>query len=265
MKRNDIQIYIMSHHKENYVLDNELFTPIESGSYYNNIPQYKLRDNANIDNISYLNPCFMETTALYYIYKHLVDNYTYIGVNQHRRQFDLKPYTDFHNIFTQYKIICHREKLWQGLQENYNILHNPNDIKTILDIIKQNYPEYTNTIKNINSIRYLYTNDCFITTKEIFKDYCKFFFNIIWKYISINNLFNVNDIMKYGQTIADKKKLDGHKEQKTINGIYQSRIVGYLQERIFTMYMIQNFNQNDILLYDFRNIKEGRYNFQTLL
>ena len=132
MKRNDIQIYIMSHHKENYVLDNELFTPIESGSYYNNIPQYKLRDNANIDNISYLNPCFMETTALYYIYKHLVDNYTYIGVNQHRRQFDLKPYTDFHNIFTQYKVICHREKLWQGLQENYNILHNPNDIKTIL-------------------------------------------------------------------------------------------------------------------------------------
>lgn len=261
MKRKDIQIFILSHKKEDFVLDNNLFTPVETGSYYNEIPSYELRDNDKIDNISYLNPCFLENTGLYYVYKYLSDDYDYIGINQHRRQFNLQENMDFSNIFIKYKIICHKENLRINVKKHYDTCHNIDDLNTVCDIIINDYPEYKNAVNKLNNITYLYTNCCFITDKETFKDYCNFFFDIIWKYLKKKNLYSLNKIMDYGIRIAYKKEKAYDKLLK--NYIYQSRIAGYLQERIFTIYVLTHFKDDEILSLNYRQIKNGNYKFQT--
>ena len=231
MKRSDAQIFILSHKKEDFVIDNDLFTPIEVGAYYNDIPQYNLRDNLNEDNISKLNPIYLEQTGVYYIYKHLADNYKYIGLNQHRRQFDVSEDADFDELFSQYKIILHKEDLPASIIMQYYMAHNIDDLDLVLKIILEKDNSYSDIINQLNYINFLFTNASYITTSDVFKDYCSFYFDVMSKFLKEKNIYNIEDAIKYGKEISedpDKVILNDDFKKLTTSDIYQARLCGYL-------------------------------------
>ena len=267
-KRKDIQIYILSHKKENFIIDNSLFTPIEVGSYYNNKnPIYNLRDNDYLDNISYLNPIFLEQTGTYYILKHLLKDQKYIGVNQHRRIFDFNENTNFDEIFSKYKVILHKDYLYWAapVERHYNLFHNIEDLVELENIINDKFQNYKDSFEKLKKLNWIYTNCCIITTKEIFKDYFNFYFNISWEFIKRKNLYTIDNIYNYGKYIVEKYKSVNSKNRKH-NYKYQSRILGYLQERIMTLYIINNFKDSEILLKSYKDIsnKESKYDFESI-
>lgn len=271
-KREDVQIYILSHKKEDFILDNSLYTPIELGAYYNDgDPIYDIRDNDDIDNISYLNPIFLEQTGTYYIYKHLLKNQKYIGINQHRRQFEFDENTNFDVLFDKYKVVLYKYDFYPyEVKKVYALLHNINDFIELENIIHDNYSSYNESLEKLKKLNYIYANCCIVTSNEIFKDYFNFYFNIAWEFIKRKKLYNTEAIFNYGKQIADNKKRIYSKyydySELCYNDKYQMRILGYLQERIMTLYMIHNFSESDILLKQYRKLpNDGNYEFNTIL
>lgn len=273
-KRTDAQIYILSHKKEDFILDNRLFTPIELGAYYNKEPIYDLRDNDDIDNISYLNSIFLEQTGTYYIYKHLLEGKKYVGINQHRRQFDFAEDTNFDDIFSKYKVILNKTTILPlRVKIHYEIFHNIDDFNEIEDIVSCNFPEYKDSFEKLKELNFLYANSCIVAPVNVIKDYFDFYFSIAWEFIKRKKLYNIDNIYEYGKNIVALRqaKNDDNKKRyynkKLDDYKYQMRILGYLQERIMDLYMIHNFSEKDILTKNYRyiNSANSKYNFNTIL
>ena len=72
------------------------------------------------------------------------------------------------------------------------------------------------------------------TIKEIFKEYCEIFFDICNEYLKHYNIKNIEDVYKLVENNKSKYLKDGYPG----NDIkYQSRIGGFLSERIFNIFI----------------------------
>ena len=240
-KNKDAQIYILTHRKS-LIEENSLYTPLQIGAEYTKEDIYELKDNISKDNISSLNPIYCDVCGLYYIYKNLLKE-KYIGVCGTRRYLDIKENEDFDKIFSKYDIIVNKMQ-FGGLKcvYQYCYCHNPQDCLIITDIIQHDYPEYYHTWVNFN---FLYGLNCFMTTKEIFDDYCKFLFDILNKFFTIVNIHDIESAKKHVYNEYKTNKYDyalKHNNFKNVDDFlkYQMNIGGFLNERLFTIYVIKN-------------------------
>jgi hypothetical protein len=124
----------------------------------------------------------------------------------------------------------------------YCYSHNPQDCLIITNIIEKYYPEYYQTWANFN---FLYALNCFMTTKEIFNDYCKFLFDILDKFFSLVNIHDIESAKAHVFNEYKEGKYDYALKTnnfKTIDDFlkYQLNIGGFLNERLFTIYVINN-------------------------
>ena len=77
---------IVCAHKKDFVMNNELYIPLQVGKSVSKIDLGFLGDDTG-DNISAKNPYFCELTGLYWAWKNLKD-VDYIGLAHYRRYFD---------------------------------------------------------------------------------------------------------------------------------------------------------------------------------
>jgi hypothetical protein len=150
-------------------------------------------------------------------------------------------------------------KLNESIYEQYSKIHNIDDLITICNIILKKDNSYFDIISKLNNINFLFTNASFVTSKDIFKEYCDFLFEVIDIFLKEKNINNVSDAFEYAKKIVEKHSNDDLSDTEkslTTNIYYQARIVGYLQERIFTIYVLKKFNINDIIILPYKKIKE---------
>lgn len=243
-KRKDAQIYILSHEKKNWIRNDSLFTPVEVGSYYNHDRQYDIRDNDNIDNISYLNPLFLENTGVYYVYKHLIDRQDkYVGINQHRRIFNIPEDMDFDEEFEHCDLIAHAYGMPMSVRSQYGLYHNIDDLDFMCSLVKEMYPKYGAYINDLYGYKLFLGNCCFVMRKEDFIEYFGMFFDLAYEFMKRKNLMNIEDVYKYCEKTCEiKKAIFKNSTEPSCNVKYQSRIIGYLQERMFTLYAMVKYN-----------------------
>jgi hypothetical protein len=89
----------------------------------------------------------------------------------------------------------------------------------IIEIIKNDFPEYLSGLELARNNTYLIAHNIYTLPKELFNDYSNFKFTLLKKFINNHNWTSYEDILNY------------------YNGnLYQSRVLGYLAERIETIY-----------------------------
>lgn len=100
------------------------------------------------------------------------------------------------------------------VREEYERAHCGKDLKEVERIIERLYPEYKESMENILNGRYIHYFNMFVMRKNLFDSYCKWLFNILFE-------------------------LEKHIDISTYNS-YQSRIFGFLGERLLNVWMDKN-------------------------
>jgi len=207
----DITIYIITHGPECYHIP-DYCLPIEVGAALRNNFHYGLRDNSNDDNISQKNKLYNEMTGLYWIWKN--NNHKYVGLYHYRRILNLNN-EKIHNYLRKYDFILPKKlQVNPTCEEQYRRVHVENDWEIMINVLKEIRPEYYVTSKNIFQNNFLYHCNIFITKKEELDKYCKWLFPLL-------------------EMIENRLDLRERDE-------YQSRAMGFICERLFTLYVLHN-------------------------
>ena len=242
-----LKIFIMAH-KDFY---NARYNPV-----YNIVVDDKSQlKNKYFLNIIYSNKgqlykmsrAYGEMSKLYFIYQ-LYKNETifsrYIGLNHYRRFFnfgDNIPNID--NIFKKYDVILDKQINLKkdNIMTQYCKNHICKIFVEILDIIKSIKPNYYKSALKTVKKRKMYIGNIFIMKKEDFFKYCEFIFDILFEFDKRNNLTSDIDVFNY------TKKFYNNNEECFI----QSRLQGYLAERISNIFFNYYFKKIKTISIDF--------------
>ena len=114
----------------------------------------------------------------------------------------------------------------------------------MLDIIKDNKPEYYEAAKKVSALKKIYYCNIFIMKKLDFYKYCKFIFDILFEIDKRHNFTSDKDVLKY-----TKKYFNGSRKYYR-----QARLQGFLAERVSNIFYYKNFKK-------IKTFKIGRYNY----
>lgn len=245
--REDARIYIIGHRPVDYgIWNNDLYQPIQVG---NNEDFCDIRDNTG-DNIAEWNPIYAENTALYWIWKNRPEGLRYVGVCQYRRRLEFKEDFDFDELFKDFDVVAGMPLMqFPSVLHQYAACHSPMDISRLNYIIEREYPEYLDSFtKYIGEGRFLFYSNGFVMRAEDFDRYCEFLFGICDRFREENG-WDTPEIAeeRIDQEIDEgyRRGKDGHigSDGKGGNG-YQHQILGFLSERILTLFICHNFAHN---------------------
>ena len=99
------------------------------------------------------------------------------------------------------------------MKKQYIKGHNKQSLIALRAVISNLYPEDINYFDEIMNKNFLYPYNMFVMSKKYFNEYCEWLFNILF------NLEKKIDISKYDN--------------------YQSRVFGFLSERLFTIWLLK--------------------------
>jgi len=231
----NIKIFICTH-KEVALPQHPYFFPIQAGAAIHE-PIYDYQSDCEGENISIKNPHFCELTCHYWAWKNFKD-VDIIGLNHYRRYFDFQqkwpqfssdkhfiatdkflnqPYVfpDIEGILNKYDIILPVARHWRvSNTKQYADYHIGKDWEMLRQIIKERSPQFIpafeKTMDHSNkSVGY----NMFITHWNHFNTYSEWLFDI---------LFEVE------------------RRVPPINDPIQSRIYGYMSERLINVFCEYN-------------------------
>ncbi len=249
--KNKTRIYIATHRPKS-VLHSKVFQPIQVGATINPIiiNQDYLKDNIG-ENISHLNQTFNELTALYWMQYNDHDA-EILGLAHYRRFLNIlyrklffkKETTEIiqsitsknkiilklsnnkrvtnkiSKILTHFDIIvakpafCSLNGSWVSIAQDYKHNHIETDWDICMNVITKKYPNYIPSIsKYLENSNRFYIGNMFIANRKWVHQYSEWLFDI---------LFEV-------------AKLISPKDDN-----YQNRVIGFLSERLFTLYILHH-------------------------
>ena len=233
-----LNIYVISHKKSRLLLQ-ETLSYLQVGSN-NDLGEGWLRDNSG-DNISNLNPYFCELTGIYWAWKNTKSDY--YGFMHYRRFFSFNKdenrpvvYEDNisdlalekHKIFDQniqelvgnFDLILPIHENFQdcfrignSMKKQYKLSPHEEieDFNLALEILHNKHPEFDKYVKKGLSAKRMYLYNMFIMKSDLFNSYCEWLFPIV---------FELHEKTNYEKrSIASK------------------RMVGYVSERLFSIYV----------------------------
>lgn len=243
-KSKRLQLYCYTHKVPDYgLVDDEIHTPIHVGkTLHKDVDVCPVGDDTG-DNVSNLNGIMRELTGMYWVWKN-VNNVKYVGSEHYRRRWGLSE-DEIEKILKQKDIITFKPiDLGQvTLAQNYVFCHSFIDFLTIEYLVKRFYPDYAQSYdKYINQGHKLIPANCFICTKERYNDACEFVFDILFKFIDAFGLRDENRVFNHVCTFS-QQACPPDKQRIGWDWIkYQTGITGFLAERLFTLYILHNFN-----------------------
>lgn len=184
---NDICIYIVTHKNIENKIKAKNYCYLGVG--YNKDLDVEYRDN-NLDNIANKNANYCELTAQYWISHNT--NSKYVGLVHYRRffyknsfKFCFNKVLDTNCFKTKLKkydvILPKKTNIGQSVYNDYKIHHYIKDLDNCGKVIKEKYPEYYESFENLKKIKKLSTCNMIVTSKEIYDDYTKWLFDILFE------------------------------------------------------------------------------------
>lgn len=223
-----LSIYVMTS-KESKCPRHEAYRLLYLGESSREAPAGALTD-ATGDNISTKNKIYSELTGLYWMTKNDTVS-DYLGLCHYRRFFvlndeaykagvnDIDVLTDpagVQNMLDQYDIILPKLRFLgnDGALKHYNHFHRAEDMTACRNVIEEFYPRYVPAFEFMLKQQYIYCYNMFITSRNIANDYAQWLFDILAK------------LEKIIYIPYDDK--------------YQRRLLGFLAERLFNVYVWHN-------------------------
>ena len=277
-KRDDIKIYSLCYSKKEFnFLNDSVITPLQVGAA-NGTDICEVKDNTG-DNISDKNYFYIENTGIYWIWRNVKDT-KYKGQMQYRRPLEGVDETmDFDDIFSKYKVITctpfnhpanskptKENPMFipaQTVEQGYAFSNCIDDLNIIEMVIDLYYPEYKESYKKyIKNGENLYYSNGFIMKSEDYDKYCEFLFDCLAKYQQFIDVSTPEKLMNrviYNMEIGKYPK-HMHPQARTESAIrWQMSIGGFLSERIWTLWLLHNFKDEEILKLPYNKMEENMY------
>jgi len=247
-KRKDIQIFELAYKKVPYGFwDNALYTPIQCGAATAKNKICELQDNTG-DNISDKNYFYSETTGTYWIWKNTDTDF--VGQCQYRRRLKFDEDTDFSKMLDKYRIITNTPMEIKGSIKRQMLACHPQiDYDAFVNIICKSFPEYKESVNYIfNNLKILFFSSSYVMRREDFERYCSFAFTVLERYFYDMGFENKDVLEKYV-----RERINGKRKEilsRPVN--YHMLIGGFLQERLYSAWLLSNFDINKIKFVDFK-------------
>jgi len=230
-----------------FILAHKDFINYRYNSVYNIVVDKKaqLRNKYNL-NIIYANEgrlyklkrAYCEMSKIYFIYQ-LYKNGTisskYVGTNHYRRYFNFTDnIPDLDEIFKNNDVILNIPvNDIRGLRGEYCSGHICEKFDEVINIIKEIKPEYYEAAKKAIISKKIFFCNIFIMKKKDFLKYCEFVFDILFEFDRRNNFTSDKDVLKF-----TKKYFNNSSKYYR-----QSRMQGFLAERISNIFYYKNFKR----------------------
>ncbi len=179
-----ITIYAMTHKRfDESGLD--LYKPLFVGADGKENTYGYLRDDIG-DNISNKNCYYSELTGIYYIYKNINDvdivgtcHYRRYLVDERDNLLDRKQIIEYlkdYDCITS-KCLNLNYTYYYGFSEN----HKPYYLDETRKVISRSYPDYLEDYDRLVNDKHTYFGNIMISRRELFCDYCKWLFDILFE------------------------------------------------------------------------------------
>lgn len=277
-KNENIKIYSLCYERKDFTfLEDSVVTPLQVGAS-NGTEVCKLKDNTG-DNISDKNYLFIENTGTYWIWKN-IHNTKYKGQMQYRRPLSgVCENMDFDKIFENYDVITcepfhhpsHKkptetEKMVipaDTVEQGYAFSNCLDDLLICEMGVKMLYPDYSEDWdKYIKNGPNLYYSNGFIMKEEDYDRYCEFLFKCLdmyLKFANINDRKTLEDHVRYNIEVGKYIRYQDPKQVPDRAVKWQMSILGFLSERLWTLWVQHNFNENRIYKLPYIKMEENMY------
>lgn len=180
-----------------------------------------------------------ENSKIHYIwklYKNGKLDSKYVGFVHYRRIFSFKDnIPNLDEIFKNYDVILKRRTYFKcSIRQQYNIVHIPHFLNESVDIIRANFPEYYQYAESALEKKWGNFGNIFIMKKTDFIKWGDFVFGVLFEFDKKYNLTTDEDIRNL--IIKEVK-------YKRLNVYYQSRLQGFLIERIGNIFYRRHFRK----------------------
>ena len=277
-KDKNVKIYSLCYEKKNFpFLDNEVITPLQVGAA-NGTNVCELKDNVG-DNISSGNYFYIENTGTYWIWKNVKDA-KYKGQMQYRRPLSgVTPEMNFEEVFTNYDVITcepfhhpsHKTPTAEQpmiisadtVEQGYAFSNCLDDLLILEMAIKMYYPDYAEDYdKYIKNGPNLYYSNGFIMKAEDFDRYSEFLFNCLNGYLQLADIKSQKDLIDHVRYNIETGKYQRFPDPSKVSPQaiqWQCSIGGFLSERLWTLWLQHNFNDDKILKLPYIKMEDNMY------
>ena len=189
MKKENVKI-IVATHKKYQMPEEKMYLPVHVGAEGKENLEYQ-KDNEG-KNISRKNPYFCELTGLYWAWKNL--DVDYVGLVHYRRYFagknkdkdkfkEILTEKELRNYLNNYDIIVPKKRRYY-IETLYNHYKHTMYVETLdktKEAIEELYPDFMPAFNRLYKRRSAHMFNMLIMKKNIFDDYCKWLFDILFK------------------------------------------------------------------------------------
>lgn len=199
--------------------------PIQVGADLTDIQVAKYMDNIG-DNISYKNVNYCELTALYWIWKNILNHSAkkeseridYYGLFHYRRILDINNEDLLRFTENKIDVVLQFPTIHEAdISEHHTRYVKEEDWEAMLQALEEIRPEYARIFSEVLAQPYFYNYNLIIARKTVLADYCAWLFPILERTESLSN--------PKGWERAD-------------------RYIGYLGESLMTLYFF--YHKNDL-------------------
>lgn len=242
----------LAYHKPSALIASEHLRPIHVGRAISARPLPNMIGDDTGENISQSNGKYCELTALYWAWKNDTTS-SHIGLMHYRRLLDFSdahPFEQTENFVPRLDIDAYAEQTQAWLSHelnNYDIIlplqhtmgrtvrdnfskgHKQHDLDIAVEKIKESYPKYAECLNEVLENNQIFLANMFLMKREIVNQYCEWLFDVI-------------------------KHVDESDVDRKYYNSYQSRVLGFLSERLFTVFVMQYLKDNPSVRVKYVNI-----------
>lgn len=277
-KRTDVQIFSLCYaHKKFPFLNDAVITPLQVGAACG-LNVCSLKDNVG-DNISSGNYFYIENTGTYWIWKNVKDA-KYKGQMQYRRPLTgINESFNFDETFEKYDVITcepfhhpsHKTPtedepmviIADTVEEGYGFSNCIDDLYVLEMAVKMYYPDYAEDYdKYIKNGPNLYYSNGFIMRSEDYDRYSEFLFNCLNGYLKLTDIKSEQELIshvKYNMEVGKYPRYADGKNVPPEAVKWQCSIGGFLSERLWTLWVLHNFDEDRILKLPYIKMEDKMY------
>lgn len=224
-----------AYHKVAPRLSSKSFAPIHVGRALAAAPLAGMIGDDTGDHISDKNGAYCELSALYWAWKN-PDGADHVGLMHYRRLLDLtkrrpagpvearEEYFDIPSWLDEAEGWIEREggewdivlprlhKMGRTVEDNYKASHAEQDFDLARQIITEDHPDYLESFEEVAQGRHVRLANMALMRRDLFDRYCTWLFDILFK-------------------------VEAAPVERGYYNAYQSRYLGFLSERLFTVFM----------------------------
>lgn len=241
-KIDNIDIYICTHKDFAPCPTNDTYKIISGGAHVTSDLEQFIDEGTDVSPLEYT---YAEGSRIYWVWKNRPIK-EYIGFCQYRKYFSefFDSTSKIRKIFREYDLIVPQPIfIGNSVVAQYTNVHNIDDYMLMRSIINKDFPQYNNSLDVVSyRLNSIFPYNMFIMKGEYFDEYCRFVFGVLQEFANIKGWKTDADVSNYVAENFDK--YNKHWPDEKYNTVpYNSRILGFLLERLSNIFYVQHFRK----------------------